>query len=336
MEIIGMESKMSTATSIMNEIVTRLLDSDRILLLCHVAPDGDCVGSLLALGRALKKLGKDVVMACEDKIPSSLKFLVEAGELILTTEISGSFDVAVAVDSGDGHRLGSLGLELFEKQKITINIDHHGSNPSYGDINYIDSTKAATGEIIMDLIEYLDVKIDSALATPLYTAIFTDTGGFRFSNTTSDTLKRAAALVEFGAEPALISSEIYENKPLAYFKMLSDVFERFIVDGKILYTWVKVAEVEELGLDYGATEELSTFTKMVEGIEVAIVFKEQKEDLVKVSFRSKGSFDVANLADKFGGGGHRQAAGCTINDSLEAAINLVLNISRKEMGQKEE
>ena len=312
-----------------SKIKTLLLQNNRILLLCHVSPDGDCLGSLLALGRALRSFGKDVIMACEDRIPSYLEFLLEAGELYLTEDVEGSFDVAVAIDAGDAHRLGKKGLELFKSAKTTINIDHHASNPEYGHINLVDPSRAATGEIIMDLIETMGLSLEKSLSVPLYTAIFTDTGGFRYSNTTADTLKKAALLVEAGVEPSLISSEIHENKSLNYFKLLAKSFTRLTIADNVCYTWISYKEVDELGLDFGAAEELTTYTKMVGDVDVAIVFKEKEDNLIKVSLRSHGKYDVAKLAARFGGGGHKQAAGLVIEGSVNQAIEQVLKATKE-------
>ena len=310
--------------AIRSEIASLLLKKKRILLLCHVTPDGDCIGSLLALGRALKRLDKEVIMACEDDIPSFLKFLLQEDELIKTEDVTQSFDIAIAIDSADSNRLGDKGLELFKTQDLTINIDHHSSNPNYGAINYVDPKRSATGEIIMDLILDLGLKLDEKLSEPLYTALFTDTGGFRFSNTTAQTLEKAAKLVKAGANPAFISSEIHEHKSPGYFKLLALAFNRITLVEKICYTWISFKEVEDLGLDFGAAEELSTYMKMMANIEIAIVFKEKEKNLVKVSLRSQSSYNVATLAEKFGGGGHPKAAGCVIEAPLNTAINQVL------------
>ncbi len=315
--------------ALLSEIKSLLIKKNRILLLGHVTPDGDCIGSLLALGRALKRLGKEVIMACEDDIPSFLNFLPQKGELLKTEAVKGSFEIVLAIDSGDINRLGDKGMELFRAQGVRINIDHHSSNPNYGDINYVDPIRAATGEIIMDLILELELELDQELSEPLYTALFTDTGGFRFANTTAQTLKKAALLVEAGADPAFISSEIHEHKPRGYFKLLALAFDRITIVGKICYTWIGFQEVEELGLDFGAAEELSTYTKMLADIEIAIVFKEKEKNLIKVSLRSQGSYNVANLAEKFGGGGHPKAAGCVIKAALNTAINQVLAAAKE-------
>lgn len=320
---------MMAKMTIIEQIKSLLLGSNRILLLCHITPDGDCLGSLLALGRALKKLGKEVFMYCEDEIPSFLEYMIETGELQSNQAVATNFDVAVALDSGDSKRLGELGLELYLGTKKKINIDHHASNPGYGDLNWVEPNKAATGEMVLQLIDSLGIPLDLSLGIPLYTAIFTDTGGFRHSNTTSETLKIASRLVELGVDPAAISREIYENKPLNYFKLLSSAFNRFTIDGRICYTWVKIKEIEELGLDYGAAEELTTFTKMMKDIDVAIVFKEKDENYIKVSLRSQSDYNVAKLAEKFGGGGHEKAAGLIIKDSLEIAIKQVLNAAKE-------
>lgn len=312
-----------------NEIISHLLEAKKILLLCHVSPDGDCIGSLVALGRALQRLNKDVCMASEDKIPGSLRFITEPGEILPTNEITEKFDTAVAIDSGDMQRLGLIGQELFSKADFRINIDHHSSNPLYGDLNLVQPQRAATGEIILDLIFNLGIEIDRSLAEPLYTAIFTDTGGFRFTNTTKDTLNKAALLVGYGASPNLISHEIYENKPLGYFKMLALAFGRFTIVEKICYTWISFDEMAEFGLDFEASEELSTFAKMLENTKMSLVFKQKEENLVKVSLRSQNGYDVAKLAEKFGGGGHKQAAGCTINAPLDVAIKEMLHAAKE-------
>lgn len=320
---------MTLPSKVMEKIKAQLLGANKILLLCHVSPDGDCIGSLLALGRALQRLGKDVCMASEEKVPASLEFLTEKGEIFLTSEVTGEFDTAVAIDSGDLGRLGVGGNKLYQNSGFKINIDHHNSNPLYGDLNLVEPKRAATGEIILDLISDLNLDIDRSLAEPLYTALFTDTGGFRFSNTTEETLSKAALLVGFGANPSLVSRHIHENKPIGYFKMLALAFERFTVIDEICYTWISYKEMAEFGLDFEESEQLTTFARMLENTKMSLVFKEKEENLVKVSFRSQNGYDVAKLAEKFGGGGHKQAAGCTIKASLKTAISEVLQKAKE-------
>lgn len=294
-----------------------------IALTAHVNPDGDAVGSLLALAHYLKGIGKKVTCVIDDDIPENFQFMPGYEAIVKPDLCEAGADLLVILDASDMERIGKV-KDL--SAAAVLNIDHHLSNGDFAQYTYVDSALAATGEIIFQLLKLMRAEITPAMATCLYTAIATDCGFFRFSNTSVFTMQCAAECIELGVRPNLIS-EALEKKPLSNIHALSkalDTLEIFC-DGKISCMTI-TPDILELSEN---TEGFIDFARTVDGVDLAILIK-HKSDGCRVSMRSK-FLDVSALALQFGGGGHARAAGCTIKQPLDEAKALILHAARQMM-----
>lgn len=309
----------------MKRILEQLYAHTRFLVLSHVSPDGDTIGSAVALCLALEKLGKDVVCAVDGDIPEKLGFLTGYFPVhsFADTPKEG-YDCIIAVDAGDLGRLGKFGT-LFEAMGETIVIDHHGTNTGYGKYNLI-RPYGATGQIILELLEVMGAKIDENMANALYAAISTDTGNFSYSNVDAALLHAAARLREQGADIPMLTERIYHVRSLGATKLLGQALERLQLHcgGRIASLYVLQADYAACGAVKEDCDELINYAREVEGVEIAIFLRETGEKTFKVSLRSKVYADVAKLAMQFQGGGHVHAAGCTAQGSLEEALGTLL------------
>ncbi|RKD27739.1 DHH family phosphoesterase [Caminicella sporogenes] len=318
----------------MNNYYLELFEGRKnIIILPHILPDGDTIGSSIALFYALKKLEKRVYIILNDKLPSNLKFL-NANSKIITTEdfekLSIKPDLIITVDSSDTDRLGDRAY-LLDLCSEVLNIDHHSTNTNYGKYNLVNSKAAACGEIIYELLKKLKIYIDKNIATALYVALSTDTGSFKYSNTTPLTLRIAADLIEKGIDFSFINTELYQNKPINKIKLLSDVLNSLELhfDGKLAVIYVTNDMLKKNKIDISDTDGIIEYARDIEGVNIAVLLKEFSDNTIKVSLRSKYDFDVSIIAKKFGGGGHKKAAGCTIYDTIDNAKNILLNTFRE-------
>lgn len=315
----------------MNDIKNKIMESDSIAITFHVSPDGDSLGSSLALYAALKKLNKDVKIICSDDIPDVYKFLPGIESISKENKLSEGFDLVIVLDCGNKDRICSD--ILFDGSYYIINIDHHKSNDNYGNINYIDTKSAAVGEIVYKLIENLDIPVDSDMASNIYTSILTDTGAFRFSNTSADTLKIVSELlskVEFDFSD--IYRKIYSSKDFKRIKLSGLVIEsmRLILGGKAVIMFITMDMLKKLDAKLGGTSDIINIGMEIDSIDAGILIKETEEGL-KVSLRSKYLFDVSKIASKFGGGGHVRAAGLTLKTTLEEGEKLLTEAFAEEL-----
>jgi len=311
---------MNNLDSIVNVIKTR-----QSFILCgHIMPDGDSLGSMLALGKVLESFGKRVTMVSFDPVPDNLTFLPGTERLLIgDRELHGGFDAFVILDCSTPDRLGPY-RKILEWDLITINIDHHPGNSIHAHFEYIDSRAAATGEIIYDMLVQSGLTVSPDVAVCLYTAIITDTGSFRYANTTPATHRRVAALMECGIQPGRINELIYDQKPLPSLLLLRAALQtlQFSACKKVAWITVFRRTIEEVNARDDHTEGIINYPRSIKGVEVAIFFRELEPDVFKVGFRSKGKVDVNRLASQFGGGGHVKASGCILKGKFE-------NISRK-------
>ena len=296
-----------------SKILRILEEAQTVCIVGHVSPDGDCIGSQLALGFCLKRLGKTVFCWNENEIPDKLAFLDE--ENMMRKPKNGcAFDVVVALDCASFQRLGSVG-EKIANRKHFINIDHHASNTRYGDVNWVIGDSAATGELIFQLIQAAGWEITPSIADCLFIAISTDTGSFQYSSTTPKTLRMAASLVESGADLADVCDEVYQSYPIARVKLLRHVLNNFKLteENKIAYYWLRSRDYSRCGAEREDAEGLIDHVRAIEPVIVAVQFEELTLDLIRVSFRSKNPYlDVGEVAKIFNGGGHKAASGATI------------------------
>lgn len=301
-----------------NNVITEIEKAKSIYLASHVQPDGDNIGSLLALGLALKKMNKNVFMLKTDNIPKDFLFLPNI-DLIKEYDES-DIDLFIALDSSDEERLGS-NKELLQKANNIINIDHHLSNTNFGDINIVDSYAAATCEIVFKLIKKMGIEIDKDIATCLFTGISTDTGSFMYENANEETHLIAAELIRIGIDKQEININIWQNKSLINTKLFIKTLEtlKTYFDDRVAIVEVTRDNLRSIGASMEDSEGVVSFVRDIEGVEVSIMLKEFEENEIKVSMRSKRYVDVSKVCSLFGGGGHKKAAGCTINSNLKEA-----------------
>jgi bifunctional oligoribonuclease and PAP phosphatase NrnA len=298
----------------------------RALMLGHVHPDADVLGTLLALGAALERGGWTVVAGGPHRAPDVLAFLPGVEQYRTLETLEGRFDVAVLTDCPNPARTEGLIDQARKISTIVVNIDHHPDNHRYGDVNWIEPAAAATGELVYALLCELGSPITSDIATNLYTAVHTDTGSFRYSNVTPRTFRIAAELVDAGADPAFVASALYERREAGSLRWLSEVLGRINVsdDGRVAWLPLPAGTVPESFIE---GEDLVNYPRSIGSVRVACLLRELAEH-VKVSLRGKGDVDVNRIAARFGGGGHRSAAGCTIPGPLDRATAEVLGAVR--------
>lgn len=309
--------------------IARLIETRRrFVVSTHLNPEGDALGSQIALGRALETLGKDVRLCNRDPVPGLYRFLPGADRIEVVEMVPAPYDFLVLVDCGS---LDRTGLRLPEPAAAgrgeMIIVDHHLSSEGtrHGG-HWIDAGAAATGEMIYALIRELAVPLDKTIAVNLYASITTDTGTFRYSNTTPQVLRMAADLIEQGADPWENALRLYESHPEGRIRLLAaalSTLERGL-EGRVAWVTLTSRMFSETGTAAGDTEGIVNYPRSIEGVEVAFLFRQVEEKEWKVSFRSKGGVNVASLAETFGGGGHHNAAGCQVSGTLEEVTQRVL------------
>jgi phosphoesterase RecJ-like protein len=301
------------------------------LMLGHVHPDADVLGTLLALGLALETRGWRVTYGGPHLPPALLGFLPGVDRYRQLAGLDEPFDVAVLTDCPNPQRTEGLIDQARRVAKVVVNIDHHPDNRRYGDVNWIDTSAAATGEMVYELLTALGAPLTPAIATNLFTAIHTDTGSFRYSNVTTRTFTIAAALVAAGARPELVSESLYEKRAPDALRWLGEALTRAEIspDGRIGWLALPAGLVPERIVE---SEELVNYPRSVASVRVACLLRE-RDGQVKVSLRGKGDVDVQRIAAQFGGGGHVNAAGCTLPGPLAEATRLVLAAARRAVGE---
>ena len=309
-----------------HEIARVLREHQRFAVLSHVRPDGDALGSQLALGLALKHLGKDVSIWNEDGMLEKYSFVPRAELLTKPPAEPLDFDVVVALDTAIENRLGTS-RDAVRSSKFCINIDHHPSNPGYGNLVYIDADAPATGQIIFELISSERLPFDRDIAENLYVAISTDTGSFQYPNTTARTFEIGAELVRAGVNVGEISRKLYENYPQRRIELLRELLDtmRFDASGKIASFKLSLETANRLGVLPEDNEGLIDHLRAIRGVIVAVFFEELADGKVRVSMRSKNeAADVCAICKQFGGGGHTLAAGARVRGTLGEVEERVL------------
>ncbi len=308
------------------EIGRALRDHQRFAVLSHVRPDGDALGSQIALALSLQAMGKNVKTWNEDGMLEKYSFVPHADILVKPPAEPEDFDVAIALDTATQNRLGTAG-EAVRSAKIWINIDHHPSNPKYGDLVYIDEHSPATGQILFELMKSEQLPMDRAIAENLFVAISTDTGSFQYPNTTARTFEIAAELIRAGVNVGQLSQQTYENYPRRRIELLRALLDvmRFDAGGKIASFSLDLKTAAEIGAQPEDNEGLIDHIRAIEGVIVAVFFEELEDGKVRVSMRSKSeAADVCAICQKFGGGGHKLAAGARVRGTLAEVQERVL------------
>lgn len=297
------------------------------LLSCHVTPEGDAIGSILAMESLLRRLGKKTFVICEDAFPERLRCLSgKRWHQMKDVKQPPPFDAIVVADCPTLERIGSV-KNLLAPQTIIFNIDHHISNNRFAQHNYIRPEAAASGEVVMDIFKYFKMPLTRDEATNLYVALSTDTGSFEYSNTTVDSHRMAAELIATGIDIEKINEKLYAtyslNKINLYSRLLSQV--KTAAGGKIAWAAMRREDLHHSGATYEDAEGFIDFLKYLKEVKIAFFMSElENGQFVKVSFRSKAGYDVNRIATYFKGGGHRKAAGCTMSCRLEEAGKMIL------------
>lgn len=309
-------------------------DSKSILIISHVNPDGDTLGTMCALQSAIyKQYKKKAEMLLLSKLPKTYEFLPNINEAKTLDMIDKSreYDLIITVDVASLDRILD-GQILFNKAKFTINVDHHTTNNNFGDLAIVDSKASSSGEVLFKILKALNWKIDLDTATAFYTAILTDTGGFRFENTNADVFKVAAELTEIGVNPKDLYKKCYESKSKAVVLFQGHCIAKatFLENDKIAYTIIYKKDLEKFAAGDDSTEGIAEALRAISSTLVSFIVKEIDAKTCKVSMRSK-QIDLAKICSKFGGGGHKFAAGCTIKMSCEEAVKKLLEEIYKEL-----
>lgn len=303
-----------------------LQDAGTIGLTSHTRPDGDAVGSVLALGSALRAIGKTVHMINEDGVPELLRFLPGWGDLRPASEFPDGVevDVLVILDTGSRQRMGDRTQAVFRAWKKEVNIDHHASNPGYGDVNFIDTVSPATGQIVYQLIREMQWPLDEVARDSLFAAISSDTGSFRYPSTTAETFRIGADLLDAGADVGTISQKLYESYPLRRLELLRELMKGLEIryQGRLAIFQLPLAVSQSLELQDSDSEGLIDLIRAVDSVVVAVFFEELEDGCIRISSRSKSpTIDVGAICSAFGGGGHTLAAGARMQGPLESAIS---------------
>jgi phosphoesterase RecJ-like protein len=315
----------------MEEIIDLIKDHERFAISTHISPEADAIGSALALRLILRRLGKEALVVIQDPVPQNLRFL-KGTEGVKTPRDFGKFDPELwfVVDCAGLDRVGDRVVRLIEGSgKPIINIDHHIDNPGFGDYNYVRPIAAAT-QLVLELAQALGV-LEPEIATSLYAGIVADTDSFRNANTDAPALRDAAALVEEGARAREVTINLYERRRPGELRLLGYGLLNAHLEGSIIWCGLPLKTFAELGASSWETEHLVEDLRSLEGIEVAALFKELEGGRVKVSLRAKGDLKVNEVAQRFGGGGHEQAAGCIVEGALAAVEQLVLGELRRRL-----
>jgi phosphoesterase RecJ-like protein len=319
-------------TAVPADVLDVVRTGRRFVLLAHLYPDGDVLGSQLALGLALRDGGRSVTFACRHAVAEPFDFLPGVGEVQQWKEGRGEHDVVVTLDTPDPARVGGLLDGLRQPGTRVLNIDHHGDNKRYGDVNWIDTSAAATGEMVYDLLAAAGLPLTPAIAVNLYTAVVTDTGSFRYSNTTVRTLRIAAHLVEAGAAPAEVATRLYETRHLAGLRLLGQVLQQVETSDDGAVAWLVLDRSQTESPDLSEAEDFISYPRSIRTAKAAVLFRELAGE-VKVSLRAKGEVNVARVAARFGGGGHPNAAGAILPGDLAHAKAAVLGAVREALAE---
>jgi len=301
-------------------------DANRILLVSHVAPDGDAIGSLLGLSWLLCQMGKEHTLACQDPVPENYSFLPGSGQVV--QQATGAYDLVISLDCSDRYRMGTVldnglaGLPL-------INIDHHITNTCFGAINWVDPSAVATAQMVLALADALGWELTPQVAVCLLNGLVTDTRSFRTSNVDATAMRAALRLMEAGASLADVTRQALGQRPLTSIRLWGEAIERIQFQNGILWTWVTADMRQRWSLDLEDASGLANFLSGVREARIVIVFTERDDGTVDVSMRAVEDLDVAQVALRLGGGGHPRAAGCTLpGDPAEIERQVLAELGR--------
>ncbi len=311
----------------MKKIINHLKNSNHIIIASHKDPDGDAIGSLIAMGLALEALNKNITLYNESSIPSAYRFLPSVERIVRQIKETNTYDTAIILDCADFQRIGKIS-SVISKIPVIINIDHHITNTRFGNFNLIDTSACAATVIIYNLLKEMALPINSAIATSIYTGILTDTGSFRFANTNKSAFAICEKMVEAGVDPYNVARHIYGRYSLGQIKLLNLALESIEIsdNGKMSMMILTKNMFDETGTRHEDSNGLINYAKSIENIKIAALIHELSHNY-HVSLRSDGTVDVAMIAGSFGGGGHYRAAGFNIESTLSDIKTQMLNIA---------
>jgi phosphoesterase RecJ-like protein len=307
----------------LQQIVEAIGARRRFVISSHSRPDGDSIGSSLAMAYALRAMGKEADVVHADPAPGPLMQFPGVRDICVAPSVDGSYDAAIVMECGDLARTGVAGLD----QLFVINIDHHPGNTGYGQLRWFDPSAAACGEMVYALVKALGVALTPEIATHVYLAILTDTGSFHYSSISPHTFEICRETVEAGVDPVLVARNVYDSNNMGRLKLFGAVLSSMQIDatGRIAIVYLDHEMAREAGGTYEDTEGLINLPLTVKEILAVVFFKQVEGDEYRVSMRSKGDIDIGAIAKEFGGGGHKNAAGCTVTGAIDALQKLFID-----------
>ena len=323
-----------------DQIISRLKASDHVLIASHTDPDGDAIGSLLAAGISMTALGKRATLYNESPIPAVYRFLPRVETIVSRLDGRDAFDAVLVLDCGQIDRVGAAALPIVRKTPVVVNIDHHATNTGFGDFQLVDPEACATAEIIYRLINRMEIAIDADMATAIYTGIFTDTGSFRFANTNQAAFAVCDQMVARGADPYTVAKHVYGTYSLGRIKLLNRALDSIEIsnNGRLSLMTLTREMFDETGTQPEDVDGMINYARRIRDIKIAVLIQEYPnghapEDPVNgrgryhVSLRSDGAVDVSRIASLFGGGGHRNAAGFTVQTDITDIKNGMMELA---------
>ena len=310
----------------LDNILEEIKKADKIAILTHENPDGDAIGSSLAMKLALKQLGKEADIIIPE-FPKSFEFLPGANEIIKESNVE-QYDVTFALDCASIKLLNGF-VKYFDNAKTKIIIDHHSSNTMFGDFNYVDQDAPACAQLLLVVFNYFNIDVTQDIGTCILTGIITDTGGLRYEGVTAETFRFVAELCEKGVKVSKVYEQVFSSKTRAKFELHRIALNRleFLENGRVAFTYITKEDEEKVGASNGDYDGIVENGRDVEGVEVSVFLRETSTG-IKVSLRSKTQVNVSQVALIFGGGGHVRAAGCKIQGNIEQVKNQILNTVR--------
>jgi bifunctional oligoribonuclease and PAP phosphatase NrnA len=319
------------STPPIDAVLSSIGKAEHLLVTAHARPDGDAVGGLLACWMMLQRMGKSADMALSDRVPDIYRSLPCAAQIRHWSRVEGDYDTVILLECDGIERTHLDGLE----NRFLINIDHHTSGRAFAHVNWIDSDACAVAELVYQLAGAAGIDITAEMATCLYTAVLSDTGSFCYEGTDAHTFELARNLVRQGADPVLIAQKVYFSNPAAKILLLGAALANLQHDGRLAWLWVTENDMDRIHAEEEDCEGIVNYAIGIRGIEVAVFLRQLRDHRVRLSLRSKGRVNVATIAEQFGGGGHENASGCTLDAPLPAATEQILQCLRNAMANAE-